>query len=57
LWELTLVPVRVRSRQFAGFIETDDLIGRQIPTHRAKVLAKLFLIPRANDQARNSGPL
>ena len=49
LLELPLMPIRIRIRGRAGFIEFGDLVLGQSPADRAEVLAEVFFGSGAED--------
>src|SRR5580698_2152376 len=55
--ELALMPIRVRDRNRARFVEFFYLRGRQIPAGGGEVLTQLLLVACADDHARYGGAL
>ena len=49
LEELSLVPIGISRRLFAGFIQRGHLIRGEIPADRCQVLAQLLLIAGTDD--------
>ena len=50
------MPVRINRRDCTHRIQSGYLFGRQTPTDRPDVLAKLFLVARTDDNRCYAGP-
>ena len=56
-YELTLMPVGVGWRHFAGGVQLCYLFWRQIPSYGGQILAELFFVAGADDYVSYCGPL
>src|SRR5690242_17085358 len=57
LGEAPLVPVGIGQWRAAGGVEPGHLLGREVPADGPEVLPQLLLVPGADDDRRDRGPL